>query len=67
MTIITQIGDPSIIVEPSDVSMDKQFVFAIQAVAEGGAKGITDYMTLNVGCGFWNIVSYPTDVQFNTT
>jgi hypothetical protein len=24
-------------------------------------------MTLNMGCGFWNKVYYPTDVEFNIT
>jgi hypothetical protein len=24
-------------------------------------------MTLNMGCGFWNIINHPTDLPFNTT
>jgi hypothetical protein len=62
--VVTDPGVDPIVVKPVDESLDAQYVFAIQAIAEGEATIISDTMTLNVGCGFWNEITEPADFNY---
>jgi hypothetical protein len=54
---ITSIGIDPIVIKPKNDTLVRQYMFAIKAIAEGGAFKITQTMTLNVGCGFWNEIT----------
>ena len=58
---VSSIGTDPVVIKPLDDTLDRQYKFAIQAIAEGGATIITDTMTLNIGCGFWNEITQPAD------
>ena len=61
---VNAVGSNPVVVKPKDITIDRQYVFAVKAIAEGGATITTEIMTLNMGCGFWNIITEPADFNY---